>query len=198
MESAIIKMQNIATRKEVLLGTNQFPNSGESKPEDLEMDVAFPENSDKDVIAPPLKAFRAGEAFEKLRLRLEEKPPKVFLLSIGNPVWSKARAGFASGFFACGGFEIMENNSFDSIESGIKSALESKAAIVVLCSSDDEYSQLAPEAMMALQNKAILVIAGNPKDSIEDLKSKGIMHFIHLKSNVLEELEKFGKMCNEL
>ncbi|MCB8994112.1 MAG: acyl-CoA mutase large subunit family protein [Bacteroidales bacterium] len=197
-KSAIIKMQNIATRKEVLLGTNQFPNSGESKPEDLEMDVAFPENSDKDVIAPPLKAFRAGEAFEKLRLRLEEKPPKVFLLSIGNPVWSKARAGFASGFFACGGFEIMENNSFDSIESGIKSALESKAAIVVLCSSDDEYSQLAPEAMMALQNKAILVIAGNPKDSIEDLKSKGIMHFIHLKSNVLEELEKFGKMCNEL
>jgi methylmalonyl-CoA mutase len=37
-------------------------------------------------------------------------------------------------------------------------------------------------------------VAGYPKDIIEELKLKGIEHFIHIKSNVLETLKEFQKV----
>ena len=52
----------------------------------------------------------------------------------------KARATFALNFFACAGFEVIDNLGFSSIEEGIKAAGNAKADIVVLCSSDDEYA----------------------------------------------------------
>jgi len=39
----------------------------------------------------------------------------------------------------------------------------------------------------------IMVIAGYPKDAVEQLQSFGIKHFIHVKSNVLETLQSFQK-----
>ena len=45
-----------------------------------------------------------------------------------------------------------------------------------------------------LKDRAIIVIAGYPKDDIEDLKSKGIAHFIHIRSNILETLKNFHEL----
>ena len=193
--SADLRNQNIAGRREVLLGTNQFPNPLEHKPEDLEPGVVFPKaEKQKDLLAEPLRTYRGAMAFEKLRFNSEAKKPKVFLLTIGNPVFRKARAGFSTNFFGCAGFEIIDNPGFETIDAGLAEAVSAKADIIVLCSSDEEYASLAPETATKIDKKTILVIAGYPKDCIEDLKSKGITNFIHLKSNVLEELGKFEKM----
>ena len=82
-----------------------------------------------------------------------------------------ARAQFSGNFFACAGYEIIDNLGFETIEEGFKAARAAKADIVVLCSSDEEYAQLAPEAYAALdKSKEILVIAGNPACS-EELKA---------------------------
>jgi methylmalonyl-CoA mutase len=62
----------------------------------------------------------------------------------------------------------------------------------VLCSSDEEYAESAPKAYQALENKAVLVVAGAP-ECMEDLKAKGITNFIHVRSNVLETLKDFSK-----
>jgi methylmalonyl-CoA mutase len=195
--SAALKNQNIAQRKEILLGTNQFPNPLEHKPEDLVTKIAFPRNDvKKNSIAEPLKLFRGAEDFEKLRIKSETQNHKVFLLTIGNPVWRKARAGFAANFFGCAGFEIIDNPGFDTLEEGISAAFKSKASIVVLCSSDEEYATLAPEAITKLDKKTLFVVAGFPKDSIEELKSKGVQNFIHVKSDVLEELVKYQEMLS--
>ncbi len=61
----------------------------------------------------------------------------------------------------------------------------------MICSSDDEYAEIAPEIFDKLKDKAIIVVAGYPKNIIDELKAKGIQHFVHVKSNVLESLQKF-------
>lgn len=190
--SATQREINVASRKEILLGTNQYPNLLENKPEDFDPAKAFPLNKKQDnLLAEPLVAFRGSMPFEKLRLKMESNPKKVFLLTIGSPVWRKARAGFSASFFGCGGFAVIDNPGFDTIDEGLKAASSAQANIVVLCSSDEEYVTLAPETLTKLDKKMIMVVAGFPKDSIEDLKAKGITNFIHIKSNVLEELVKF-------
>jgi methylmalonyl-CoA mutase len=134
--------------------------------------------------------------FEALRLRAEKHKdgrPKVFLLTYGNLATRRARAQFSGNFFACAGYAIKDNNGFKTIEEGIKAAKEWKADIVVLCSSDDEYPEIAPKAFELIKNKAILVVAGAPP-TMDELRAKSIEHFIHLRSNVLETLENFHKL----
>lgn len=113
------------------------------------------------------------------------------MLTIGNLAMRLARAQFSSNFFGCAGYEIIDNIGFKSVEEGINAALEAKADIVVLCSSDDEYAGFAPEAFKLLDGRAEFVVAGAPACT-EDLKAVGIQNFIHVKSNVLQTLQEFN------
>ena len=67
----------------------------------------------------------------------------------------------------------------------------SKAEIAVICSTDDDFQKISSEIFEKLHDKAIIVIAGYPKDLIDELKSIGIHKFIHNRSNVLESLMEF-------
>ena len=64
--------------------------------------------------------------------------------------------------------------------------------MVVLCSSDDEYAEYAPEAFRLLDGRAEFVVAGAPACT-DDLKALGINDFIHVKSNVLQTLQDFNR-----
>lgn len=208
--SAVKRHDDMARRKEILLGTNQFPNFNEFAAEKIEANssAAAEEaevkgeeaaaacgcgcNCEKD----PEKALnnkRMASDFEMLRLATEAAAnrPKAFMLTIGNLAMRLARAQFSSNFFGCAGYEIIDNIGFQTVEEGIKAALEAKADIVVLCSSDDEYAEFAPEAFKLLDGKAEFVVAGAPACA-EDLKAQGINNFIHVKSNVLETLQEFN------
>jgi methylmalonyl-CoA mutase len=187
---------NIASRQEILLGTNQYPNFKEKAKDSIKISAKKTGSNAmcNDKIAEPIKIYRAAEAFEDLRLTTEKsgKTPKVFLLPYGNIAMRKARAAFSTNFFACAGFEVIDNNGFASPKDGIDAAIASKSEIVVLCSSDEEYPVIAKEIVDSLKGK-IVVIAGNPKESLELLQSIGIKYFIHVKSNVLETLKSFQK-----
>ncbi len=135
-----------------------------------------------------------------MRLRTEHhaqqtgRRPAVFLLPIGKPAMANARATFSRNFFGCAGFSILENPMMGSIEEGAQAALESGAEIVVLCSSDPEYATFGPALSALLQSaetRPLLVVAGFPKDLIDDLKAAGVDDFIHLKQNLLETLTQF-------
>jgi len=119
----------------------------------------------------------------------KNKRPLAFMLTIGNLNMRKARAQFACNFFAVAGFEVQDNNGFTNIEEGLNAAEKANAEIIVLCSSDDDYAELGAE--FAEKTKGIPVIAGYPKNIIDDLKNKGLKHFIHVKSNLLEELKGY-------
>ena len=193
-ETARQRDMNIAVRREILLGTNQYPNNQETIHEDFNHSIAFPEASGSHAKEmEPIETYRGSMAFEKLRLKTEkaQKKPVVFLLTYGNLAMRKARAGFASGFFACAGYEIIDNAGFETVEEGLEFAAQADADIIVFCSSDEEYPAMASAATQP--GKRIIVIAGYPQDSLEELKGMGIKHFIHLKSNVLEELKEFHR-----
>ncbi len=195
-ETAEKRNSNLANRKDILLGTNQYANTKENSSEFVKTSPKKSGIGDgiKDQIAEPINQCREAEAFENLRFATEKaaKMPKVFLFTYGNLAMRKARAGFAFNFFACAGFQIIDHLGYPSVQEGIEEARKSGAEIIVICSSDDEYPAITKEIVDGLKGK-IMVIAGYPKDAVEQLQSFGIKHFIHVKSNVLETLQSFQK-----
>ena len=167
--SAAKKNSNIATRRETLLGTNQFPNFNEVADEAITEDVVTGKSTCKCGCASqaadgvrPLKPYRGAMAFEQMRLKVDRsgKQPKAFMLTCGALAFARARAQFSCNFFACAGIRVQDNTYFKSVEEGVKAALEAKAEIVVICAADDDYATLAPEAFKLLGDKAIFVVAG--------------------------------------
>ncbi len=181
---------DIAKRKEILLGTNQYPNFGEMAADKIVKEEC---NCCCGETGKGLSTKRQGSDFEELRLATEAAAnrPKVFMLTIGNLAMRLARSQFSANFFGCAGYEIIDNLGFNTVEEGINVAIEKKADIVVICSSDDEYATLAPEAFKALNGRAEFVVAGAPACT-EELQAQGITNFIHVRSNVLETLQAFN------
>ncbi|PTN08320.1 methylmalonyl-CoA mutase small subunit [Mangrovibacterium marinum] len=197
-EMAQKRDMKVATRRENILGTNQFPNFTEQL-EKEDVDASVFEATDltaEDAEIETLKPYRGAQAFEKLRIATDKfakanKRPLAFMLTIGNLAFRKARAQFACNFFAVAGYEVKDNNGFATVEEGLAAAKEAGAEIVVICSSDDEYAELAPAAFDAMKGEGIFVVAGAPA-CMDDLKAKGIENFIHVKSNVLEDLKAYN------
>jgi len=183
-----------AKRKEFLLGTNQFPNFTEKSEgkEPLACDCSCTHTGDADL--PALKISRLASDFENLRLSTEKaaKVPVAFMLTIGNLAMRQARAQFSCNFLACAGYKVIDNLGFKTVEEGVDAALEAKADIVVICSSDDEYAEYAIPAFKYLNGRAMFVVAGAPA-CMEDLKAAGIENFVHVKCNVLETLKEYNQ-----
>ncbi len=188
--SSAKKDKNIATRREILLGANQYPNFTETASEALTAEAVTRQSSEGNKLTP----YRGSMAFEQMRFEVDKagKELKAFMLTCGNLGMARARAQFACNFFACAGIKVMDNTYFKSIEEGVEAALESGAQIVVVCSSDDDYATAAPQIKELLAGRAILVVAGAPACAAE-LEAQGISNFINVKSNVLETLKFYLK-----
>jgi methylmalonyl-CoA mutase len=193
-ESNAKRHTDMARRKEILLGTNQYPNINEMAADKIKLNTAACSCGCKPAAsANALNTARQASDFEALRLETEaaSNRPKVFMLTIGNLAMRLARSQFSGNFFGCAGYEIIDNNGFKTVQEGIDAAMAKQADVVVLCSSDDEYAEYAPEAFKALNGRAEFVVAGNPACT-EELQAQGIEHFIHVRSNVLDTLRAFN------
>ena len=188
--SAAAKDKAIATRRQTLLGANQYPNFTEVADKAITAEAVTRKQAEGNTLAP----YRGAMAFEEMRLHVDRsgKQPKAFMLTCGSLAMARARAQFSCNFFACAGIRVQDNTFFKSIEEGVKAALESKAEIVVVCASDDDYAEAAPKVKELLAGKAILVVAGAPACAPE-LEAQGITNFISVKSNVLETLKFYLK-----
>jgi methylmalonyl-CoA mutase len=194
-DSAVKRINDIASRKTILLGTNQYPNTLEKVSDSVELKRVFGEKATEgDLLVNPVSLSRGSVQYDKLRIATDRsaRRPVVFLMPLGNPAMRKARSQFSANFFGCGGYEIIDNDGFDNIQVAVQQAVESKADVVVICSSDEEYPVLAPEVYNQLKDRAIIVVAGNPACT-EELKSKGLEHFINVRSNVITTLTDFHK-----
>lgn len=193
--SNVARKKSVATRRETLLGTNQFPNFTEvaaGKIKEGESCCCGGGHCGEATITA-LDFSRGAAEFEALRLSTEKsgKTPKVFMLTIGSLAMRLARSQFSANFFGCAGYKIIDNLGFETVEAGVDAAIEAGAEIVVLCSSDDEYAEFAPAAYKALDGRAEFVVAGAPACA-DDLKAVGITQFVNVKSNVLETLRAFN------
>jgi methylmalonyl-CoA mutase len=170
--------QTVATRKRVLVGTNQFANPAEHELEQI----------DEQQIRAGLRGARI---FEELRLRTERhiaaggKMPQILLAEIGDAKMRAARSNFAANFFACAGFEIATqrfNHAGEIATAG--------GDVIVLCSADAEYATLAAELMPKLKDlgrETPVIVAGNP-ECAEELRAAGIADFVHLRTQPVEFL----------
>ena len=186
---------DVARRKEILLGTNQYPNINEMAASKIAKGAGCGCGCGcgQEEAGEGLPTSRAASDFEALRLATEaaSNRPKVFMLTIGNLAMRLARAQFSTNFFGCAGYEIIDNLGFETVEAGVDEALAKGADIIVLCSSDDEYATLAPEAFKYLDGRAEFVVAGAPACT-EELKAVGINDYVHVRCNVLETLRDFN------
>ncbi len=185
---------DIATRRMVFVGTNQYPNINEVMLDKVDTDL-------REKTYEGLQPYRGAMPFERLRLNTEKwtkkngRRPKVFLLKIGNVAMRQARAGFITNFFGCAGYEIIDGQAFSTEQEGVQAAVLAKSDVVAICSSDEEYATLVPAIAQGIKQhlKEIkCIVAGNPVDSIDALKEAGVDDFIHVKLNLLETLERYN------
>jgi methylmalonyl-CoA mutase len=144
--------------------------------------------------------------FEKLRLKTDAfakkngARPRAYLALIGNnPAMRTARAQFSGGFIGCGGFEIVDGVITNSNDEALKKALEVNAEITVVCGSDEDYATLGIEftrQYKAAKKDSVLILAGYPAESIEELKSAGIDEFIHMRANLIDTLSSLQQKLN--
>jgi methylmalonyl-CoA mutase len=149
-------------------------------------------SADRGIKVESIKQFRLAEVFEELRISSENyklktgSKPKVFLATMGLLKQYKARADFAHTFFEVGGFEIVYPKGFSNTDDAIMMALNSKANAVVICSTDDTYPELVPKIVKGIKEKSKdtnFILAGYPKDQIEEHKKSGVDEFIYLGAN---------------
>ena len=161
--SNVARKKAVATRREILLGSNQYPNFTEVAADKIQEkgSCCCGGGHCGEATIPALDFSRGASEFEALRMTTEKsgKTPKVFMLTIGNLAMRLARSQFSANFFGCAGYKIIDNLGFDTVEAGVEAAVKAGAEIVVLCSSDDEYAEFAPAAYKALAGRAEFVVA---------------------------------------
>ena len=180
--TALKERADLASRRRVLIGTNQYPNATEHA-------------IDRLIDYQPL---RLADRFEHMRLRTERHAkktgvtPAVQLVKLGDLKMREARANFAQNFLGCAGFQI-RSQSFDSAESAADLISSTDTQAAVLCSGDGEYAAIVDAIFPALREcgwQGPVIVAGYPKESIEALESAGVAGFIHLRSPLLDTLSE--------
>lgn len=207
--AATEKARAVGSRKLGLIGTNLFPNLRETPlaPAPEVVSAAKPAATCERVT--PFAAFRVAAGFEALRdaskafAERTGAKPRVFLAKMGPVAQHKARADFAAGFFAPGGFEPVAKESFATAAEAAAAIAASSAQVAVLCSTDDTYPELVPAfaaAVRAARPDVTLVLAGLPaEESVRaQFAAAGIDVFIHLRASVEETLAQLLKKIGAL
>ncbi|MCB8820114.1 methylmalonyl-CoA mutase family protein [Microvirga rosea] len=204
------RQKAVATRREPITGTSEFPNMSEA---DVTVLLPFPEtdaagaqpngnhtpaSAHEPVRIAPLPSIRAAEAFERLRDRSDAllarsgARPEVFLANLGPLAAFTARATFAKNFFEAGGIKSISTDGYSSLDELKRAALESKAKLICICSSDEIYKEHAIDAARTLQEATSgpIFLAGRPSELEQGLRDAGVIDFIFVGCDVLRLLDK--------
>jgi methylmalonyl-CoA mutase len=105
----------------------------------------------------------------------------------------KGRADFSRGYLEVGGFDVIGNNGFDTVEDAARAAKDSGAGIVVICSTDKTYPDIVPPLVKLIKDdnpNTTVLLAGYPKDHVEAFKAAGVDDFIYMGGNCLGLMQK--------
>jgi methylmalonyl-CoA mutase len=152
----------------------------------------------------PLILRRPTEQFEELRDFAAEyfnekgEFPRIKLLCYGKLRDYKARADFSADFFRVGGFEYDILNGIENSAQAIKALEQQGPSIVVICSTDENYEEIIPDFGPKFRMEypdSTLVLAGYPKEKVEEYSELGVDEFIHVKANIYEILKEMQKIA---
>ena len=159
--------------------------------------------ADETVSVDPVKLSRLTDGYEKLRDAIDAyveangSRPVAFMAQMGPVKQHKIRSDFSQEFIKPTGFELDASKTFDDPEAAAKAVVDSKAAVTVLCSTDDTYPELVPafaKAVKAVAPNTVVLLAGFLPDHTEAFKEAGVDEFIHLRANNLELLKTIHRM----
>jgi methylmalonyl-CoA mutase len=187
----------VATRKDALVGANEFPDLDEAKVQVI--DVARASTPPMPVAIPiePLAQMRLAEPYEALRdasdrmLASTGTRPRIFLANLGGSADFTERATFAWNFFAAGGIEAIGSDGFASREALVEAFKGSGAQRACLCGTDAAYAQEAADVARALKaaGTRALYLVGQPGERDKEWRAAGIDTFIHPGCDVLAILQ---------
>jgi methylmalonyl-CoA mutase len=178
------RQKAVARAKDILTGTNAFPDIHETTPAVLDVAPrAAPNDEPATVTAAALPRIRLAEPFEALRDRSDQilaktgARPKVFLATLGAPAEFNARLTFAKNFFEIGGIEAVSSPGPD-FAPVYKSA---GTALACLCSSDKIHEREAAAAVAVLHAAGAkqVYLAGRPGEREAAPRTAGVQSFIY-------------------
>ena len=163
------RAKDVARRKIPLTGVSEYPLLEEIGAPVAEVETpkakavsdaglkhfvkALPQGGD-DAVAAALEPIRLAAPFEALRdaAAKADRPPAVFLATLGSLAEFTARADFARNFFAAGGIVSKEPPVPPKTVAELAAAFKASGCrIVVLCSTDKNYETEAAGAAEALK-----------------------------------------------
>jgi methylmalonyl-CoA mutase len=189
---------NVARRKDVLTGASEFPNLHEAQIAVEDVKPVALASANEAITFEPLAPSRLASPFERLRdrsdqmLKVSGKRPRVFLANLGTAADFTARATFAKSFFGAGGIEAVDSDGFTDTAALAATFKGSGAPLVIICSSDKLYSQLAVDAAKALKAAGAKHIysAGRAGELEAALREAGTTEFIVAGGDALAVLQK--------
>ena len=179
------RAQKIATRRDPIIGTSDFPYLKEPAAPLFAPAVARTKDGATRMVEP-LRRMRVAEPFETLRdksdavLARTGKRPTVFLACLGRPVDFSARAGFAKNLFEAGGIQAQVPDGVQTRDAMVAAFKSSGATLVCLCSSDKVYASEGVDAAKALKAAGAgkIFFAGKPGELESALRQAGIDDFV--------------------
>lgn len=183
------KLKLISQRRLPMVGVNKYPNLMESVASDL---LSRGAEDNPKLLTPR----RASLEIEAMRRKTEELVaqtkvrPIVQLASYGNLTMRKARAAFAYDFIGVSGFDVHQEESFESAAVAATESAKSNSHVVVICSSDQDYDETALDfikAFRAITTSKVLLLAGAPKN-MDELTEAGLDGIVNMRTDVLVTL----------
>ena len=189
--------QAVATRKRPVTGVSEFPDVHEDPVEGE--DLVVPSDARASDLAPaatgdaieltPLPYAPIAAGYEALRDAADAraatagKRPTILLANLGPIARHTARAMFAKNAFEAGGFEAIGNDGFEDPAAAVDALKAAGAPIAVLCGDDEQYADIGPAFVSALQDAGAKVwVAGRPDDAL------GADGFVHVGADLLAVL----------
>lgn len=131
---------------------------------------------------------RGASDFEALVERVAGLGAKASILQVnfGPSRRYRARADWTSAFFRVGGFPVLSDDDFVTVEEAVEALRNFPGRIAVLTSDDETYAAEATNLARALKQakpELILLQAGAPNDSEATLREAGIDDFVHVRVN---------------
>jgi methylmalonyl-CoA mutase len=177
----------LARGKEILTGTNAYPDIAETPPAVLA--VAPRASGEGEIVsALSLPRLRLAEPFEALRDKSDRilgatgARPKVFLATLGAPADFTVRTNFARNFFEAGGIEAVIGTPSDY--------RAAQTAIACLCSSGKASERELALAAAAIKRSGArhIYFTGRIAAQGDMLRAAGVQTFIDQGSDALATL----------
>ncbi len=229
-EVAAARVANVEKRRDVIVGTNQYPNAVEKTLDPKALDYAGIKAAREATVAKakgkvnvgndPVKAFakgatlgevmattrakgvedsieviptlRASQAYEALRIAAESfktktgHAPQIFQANWGPSRSYRLRADWTSAFYQAGGFEMLNDTDFDSIEALIDALKASGSKIAVITSNDEAYAtsvEMIAKAIKAVHSEIYVIVAGAPGETEASWRAAGVDDFVNVRVN---------------